>query len=416
MIPLLRRQQGWRVPRRVGTREQGPSPPHLRPLYHEGEPENAPGGGLVVGVVRHHLRSAAIRLRSAWLQIFQTAVAACLAWFVAVLILGVDRPTFAPIAAVISLGLAVGERGRRAVELTLGVAFGVALADLLVSVVGVGAVQAGAVVVLAMGLAVFLGGGEVGVKEAAISALIIMITFRSSQAGIPIERFLEALIGGGTALLVNALLPIDPERMVEDAAFPVFAESAAVLEEVADALEEGDARRAQRAYVKAREIDARVAGLKEAVAAGRETARLAPPRRGSLGHMDLYASEADQIDLTVRDVRALARAALSVVQPEGSAPERLLAAIRGLARATEALAAYLQTAGDPPDETRRLALEAATEASALLEEHEDLASNLGTNALVDQIHSSAVDLIGGTGMDRAAALQALEEATGRASW
>jgi hypothetical protein len=370
----------------------------------------------MVSVVRQRLHSAATRLRSAWLQILQTAVAACVAWSLAVLILGQERPTFAPIAAVIALGLAVGERARRAIELTLGVAFGVALADLLVSLVGVGAVQAGAVVVLAMALAVFLGGGDVGVKEAAISALIIMITFRSSQAGIPIERFLEALIGGGTALLINALLPVNPERIVEDAAFPVFAESAAVLEEVADALEQGDVGRAQRAYVKAREIDARVAGLKEAVAAGRETARLAPPRRRSLEHMDLYAAASDQIDLTVRDVRALARAALSVVQPEDPAPERLLAAIRGLARATEALATYLQTSGDPPDETRRLALEAAKNASTLLEEYEDLARNLGVNALVDQIHSSAVDLIGGTGMDRAAALQALEGATGRASW
>jgi hypothetical protein len=380
------------------------------------EPGNGRWVDIMVSVVRQRLHSAAIRLRSAWLQILQTAVAACVAWSLAVLILGQERPTFAPIAAVIALGLAVGERARRALELTLGVAFGVALADLLVSLVGVGAVQAGAVVVLAMGMAVFLGGGDLGVKEAAISALIIMITFRSSQAGFPIERFLEALIGGGTALLINALLPVNPERMVEDAAFPVFAESAAVLEEVADALEEGDARRAQRAYVRAREIDARVAGLKEAVAAGRETARLAPPRRRSLGHMDLYAAASDQIDLTVRDVRALARAALSVVQPENPAPERLLAAIRGLARATEALAAYLQTSGDPPEETRRVALEAAKNASTLLEEHEDLARNLGVNALVDQIHSSAVDLIGGTGMDRAAALQALEETTGRASW
>jgi uncharacterized membrane protein YgaE (UPF0421/DUF939 family) len=369
----------------------------------------------MVGVVRHRLRSGALRLRSAWLQILQTAVAACLAWFLAVLILGIERPTFAPIAAVIVLGLAVGERGRRAVELTLAVAFGVALADLLLSIVGVGAVQAGVLVVLAMGLAVFLGGGDLGVKEAAISAMIIMFTFTPSAAGFPIDRFLEALIGGGTALLINALLPVDPERLVEDAAFPVFAESAAVLEEVADALENGDARRVQRAYVKAREIDARVAGLKEAVAAGRETARLAPPRRRSLGHMELYTRAADQIDLTVRDVRALARAALSVVQPEDPAPERLLAAIRDLARATEALAAYLQTSGNP-EETHRLALKAASEASTMLEEHEDLASNLGINALVDQIHSSAVDLIGGTGMDRSEALRALEEATGRASW
>ena len=211
-------------------------------------------------VVRQRLHSGAIRLRNGWLPILQTAVAACLAWFLAVLILGLDRPTFAPIAAVIVLGLAVGERGRRAVELTLGVAFGVAIGDLLVSVVGVGAAQAGIFVVLAMGLAVFLGGGDLGVKEATISAMIIMITFRPSVAGFPIERFLEALIGGGTALVVNALLPVNPERMVEDAAYPLFAESAAVLEEVADALEVGDAGRVQRAYVKAREIDARVSG------------------------------------------------------------------------------------------------------------------------------------------------------------
>jgi fusaric acid resistance family protein len=369
-------------------------------------------------LVLQRLHSGAIRLRSAWLPILQTAVAACLAWFLAVLILGLERPTFAPIAAVIVLGLAVAERGRRAVELTLAVAFGVAIGDLLVSVVGVGALQAGIFVALAMGLAVFLGGGDLGVKEAAISAMIIMFTFTPSAAVFPVDRFLEALIGGGTALLINALLPVNPERMVEDAAFPVFAESAAVLEEVANAIEDGDARRVQRAYVKAREIDARVSGLKEAVAAGHETSRLAPPRRRSLGHMELYAAAADQIDLTVRDVRALARAALSVVQPEAEdpVPERLLVAIRSLARATEALAAYLQTSGVPPDETRRLALEAASEASRLLEEHEDLASNLGVNALVDQIHSSAVDLIGGTGMDRAEALQALQEATGRASW
>lgn len=41
-----------------------------------------------------------------------------------------------------------------------------------------------------------------------------------------------------------------------------------------------------------------------------------------------------------------------------------------------------------------MVLEAARKASTLLEEHEDLARNLGINALVDQIHSSAVDLSG----------------------
>ena len=364
--------------------------------------------------VRNRVRSGFLLLRGGWLQILQTAVAAGAAWFLSVLLLDVDRPTFAPIAAVICLGLAVGERARRAIELTFGVAFGVAIADFLVSVVGVGALQAGLVVALAMAVAVFLGREETGVKEAAISAMIILITFHSPDTSLPLERFLEALIGGSTALLINALLPVNPERMVEEAAHPLFDDSVAVLEEVAGSLESGDAERAQNAYLKAREIDARVSGLKEAVAAGRETARLAPPRRRSLRHLDLYAEAADQIDLTVRDVRALSRAALSVVQPGEGSPEPLSEAVRGLATATGALATYLQTSGDPED-TRRLALEAAREASELLNQRDDLASSLAVNALVDQIHSSTVDLLGSTGMDRSSALQALEAATGRAS-
>jgi Fusaric acid resistance protein-like len=370
------------------------------------------GGVKLSDRVRHHGRSGILRLRKGWLQILQTAVAAAVAWSLAVLILGLDRPTFAPIAAVISLGLAVGERGRRAVELTLGVAFGVAIADFFVSVLGVGALQSGILVVLAMAVAVFLGRGELGVNETVVSAMIIMITFHSSGAGLPVDRFLEALIGGGTALLVNALIPVNAERMVEEAAHPVFAQSVAVLEEVAAALDEGDAEQARNAYVRAREIDARVSGLKEAVAAGRETARLAPPRRRSLGHLELYAAASDQIDLIVRDVRALARAALAVVQPGSAAPGRLSGAIRGLARASESLGAYLETSGAPGD-TRTSALEAAREATVLLEEYEDLARNLAVNAVVDQIHSAAVDIMGGTGMDRGAALRAIGEVTGR---
>src|SRR5918997_1194152 len=80
---------------------------------------------------RHRLRSGGLRLRGGWLQILQTAVAACVAWFLAALLMGLDRPpTFAPIAAVISLGLAVGQRGRRAVAVTLGVGFGILVAGL----------------------------------------------------------------------------------------------------------------------------------------------------------------------------------------------------------------------------------------------------------------------------------------------
>src|SRR3712207_3857441 len=139
--------------------------------------------------VHHRPRSGIYRLRGGWWQILQTAVAAGAAWFLAILILGHERPEFAPIAAVISLGLAVGQRSRRVVELTIGVAFGVAIADLLVSVIGAGPVQSGIVVALAMVVAVFLGRGDLGVNEAAITADRKSTRLNSSHANISYAVF-----------------------------------------------------------------------------------------------------------------------------------------------------------------------------------------------------------------------------------
>jgi uncharacterized membrane protein YgaE (UPF0421/DUF939 family) len=364
--------------------------------------------------LRHRLLSGIHRLRSVWWQIVQTAVAAIVAWFLAVLILGHERPAFAPIAAVISLGLAVGERSKRVVELTLGVALGVAIGDLLVSVIGVGALQGGILVALAMAAAVFFGRGDLGVNEAAISAMILMITFQPLVTGFPLDRAFEALIGGGTALVVNALLPINPERMVTTAAHPIFDESVAVLQETAAALDDGDFERAQNALMKARAIDARVSSFKEALSAGRETARAAPTRRRVLGHLELYAAAADQIDLIVRYVRILARSALGVVRTGDPAPEPLAAALRELARAVEALATYLETS-EGPEEARRLALKAAEDAAALLREREDLTKDMAISAFVDDIFSATYDLLLSTGMDSGAASRALEEAVGGSS-
>jgi uncharacterized membrane protein YgaE (UPF0421/DUF939 family) len=364
--------------------------------------------------LRHRLLSGIHRLRSVWWQIVQTAVAAIVAWFLAVLILGHERPAFAPIAAVISLGLAVGERSKRVVELTLGVALGVAIGDLLVSVIGVGALQGGILVALAMAAAVFFGRGDLGVNEAAISAMILMITFQPLVTGFPLDRVFEALIGGGTALVVNALLPINPERMVTTAAHPIFDESVAVLQETAAALDDGDFERAQNALMKARAIDARVSSFKEALSAGRETARAAPTRRRVLGHLELYAAAADQIDLIVRYVRILARSALGVVRTGDPAPEPLAAALRELARAVEALAAYLETS-EGPEEARWLALNAAGDAAALLREREDLTKDMAISAFVDDVFSATYDLLLSTGMDSVTASRALEEAVGGSS-
>src|SRR5919202_1150252 len=85
--------------------------------------------------LRHRLRMGFLHVRGGWWQILQTAVAAGAAWVLASLILQHEQPpVFASIAAVISLGLAVGQRVRRTITLLIGVAFGVVVADLIVVV------------------------------------------------------------------------------------------------------------------------------------------------------------------------------------------------------------------------------------------------------------------------------------------
>jgi uncharacterized membrane protein YccC len=334
----------------------------------------------------------------------QTAVAASLAWYLASGVLGHDQPFFAAIAAVVSTGVVVGQEGRRAIELVFGVACGLAVADLLVLAIGTGTVQIGIVVALAMAAAMMLGGGTLLITEAGVSALLA-ITLEPTTTGLSPERFIDALVGSGVALVVRAVFPSDPRHIVERAAHPIFDDLVGALEEIAAALRDCDLGRAERALQKAREIDRRIGVFREALDAGYDTVRLSPPRRRALGQLGLYATAADQLDLAVRNVRVLARAAAAAVREGEPAPEALSEAIRDLARAVEALSAYIEEAAHPV-ETRRFAIDAAVGATAVLLERNDLR----TSMLVGQIRSTAVDLLRASGMDSTESLDALREA------
>ncbi len=360
--------------------------------------------------LRRGFLAGADRLRTSGWAVIQSAVAASAAYVLAILVLGHERPIFAAMSAIICLGVTLGARARRAVEMVFGVAFGLMVADLLVLVIGTGVAQIGVVVILAMAAAVFFGGGPLLVNQAAISALLVVVLQPPSEAFDP-TRFLDALVGGGVALAVNYLFPINPERLVEGAARPIFNELVVVLEDIAAALKEGDPERAERALLRARRIDDdQVKTFYEALAAGYETARLSPTRRRALGHLELYSNAGTRMDLAVINTRVLARGAANAVRRGDSVPSRLPEAVLDLSLAVKALATFLERPG-PPDETRRYALEAARKATEILQERHDLAISV----LVGQVRSAAVDILRSTGMDQASALQALEETAGRAS-
>jgi uncharacterized membrane protein YgaE (UPF0421/DUF939 family) len=350
-------------------------------------------------------RARAERLRDAARAILQATIAATLAWLVATEIVGHRAPFFAPVAAIITLGLTQGERGRRAVEVVLGVTLGIAVADLLVIALGDGWWQLALVVALAMSIALLLGSGPMFAQQAAVSAALVA-TLQPPDGGVSFARAVDALLGGGIALAISALvLPAHPGRMVREAAAPVLAELAGVLEDVADALAARSREAVQAALDRGRSIDELARNLDHALVAGRETARLAPPRRRLLGTVDVYADAAAQIDLAIRNVRVLARGARRAIDLDENVPPEVSDALRDLAAAVRALADALDDP-DSGDAVREPALRAAGKATHVLES----TGNLSVTVIVGQVRSTAVDLLRGSGMTYGEAVDAVRAA------
>jgi uncharacterized membrane protein YgaE (UPF0421/DUF939 family) len=300
------------------------------------------------------------------------------------------------VSAVITLGLTVGQRRRRAVEVAVGVALGIGVADVLVSAIGTGAAQIAAVVALAMAAALLLGGGPLLAAQAAISAVLVATIQPPSGGGITLARFYDALVGGTTALLVSSLVfPVDPVGVVRRRLTPLLAELGALLETVADALERRDREAAERALIEARDIDPLLAELHEAVEAAGDTARISLVKRSQLGVLDRHVEAARHVDYAYRNVRVLARGVIRAIALHDATPPAVNEALRELAVAARGLAAFL----DDPDKGgpgREAALHAAALANAALRE----TGNMSVSHLVAQIRSTATDFLRAYGFDR----------------
>src|ERR671923_2599031 len=88
---------------------------------------------------RVSMQTRVARLRMAWRSVLQVGVASGVAWIIATEVFGHQQPFFAPVSAIITLGLTYSQRGRRAAEVAIGVALGIAVGGLLVLAIGVGA-------------------------------------------------------------------------------------------------------------------------------------------------------------------------------------------------------------------------------------------------------------------------------------
>jgi hypothetical protein len=241
----------------------------------------------------------------------------------------------------------------------------------------------------------------------AASASVLFATV-PDPGGPVASRFIDALIGAGVALAINLVIaPMNPLRHARRAAEPALDALADMLDDIAVALRSGEHEQAIEVLTRANSVDEASRELRGQVAAGLETARLAPLRRRHRPTLEQFTEAARRIDVAQRDVRLLARSVLRAVDLDEHVPEHAIRAIGDLAICVRALRDQLLFTDQRDNEAAmQAALRAAGRTALALE----MTTNLSVSMIVGTIRTTAVDLLRSMGLDGDAARVAVRKA------
>ncbi|GAB6899727.1 FUSC family protein [Kineosporia succinea] len=338
------------------------------------------------------VRAALLRVRLNAFAIWQCGIAAAVAWLVAENLLGHPRPFFAPIAAVVCLGLSNNQRLRRMGELALGVSIGVGIAEILVNQLGNGWWQITLVVLIGMSIAQLVGGGALMTTQSAVQGIFLAALPQTPGGGL--YRWEDALIGGTVALLVVAFLPADPGRFVRREAQDLIRELAAISSESAAVLRSGDSQRADAVLDRARATQDDIQSWTDALRGGEEISRISPLRRRHMPELLRYRRGLVGLDRATRNLRVAVRRIAAALDTGQEMPMPLADVFDHLAEILHMLEGEVGTAPERMVSTTALATLAAR-----LDPEQLGAQSLSANVVVAQVRSVVVDLLGATGMD-----------------
>lgn len=342
------------------------------------------------------------RVRSKSWQIGQCALAAGVAWFLAADVLGHPRPFYAPIAAVVSLGTSYGQRLRRVVEVTLGVALGVLLGDVIVRLIGSGWWQLTLIVAAAMCLAFLLDGGQLFVTQAAVQSIVVSTLLPAAGAGL--TRWSDALVGGGVALVAATVVPAAPLRRPREQAAQVVRTIAAMLRGASQVMVDNEVEPALELLGHARATDVVIRELSDAADEGLAVVASSPFRVRYGPGVRRMADLVEPLDRALRSTRVLVRRTAVAAHHRRPVPRSYSLLASDLATAADLVAQELEanrlaTAAQP-------ALLAVGDATGAVERTPDLTAD----AALAQLRSIVVDLLLLTGMDALESTDALPPA------
>ena len=348
---------------------------------------------------RTSLRQRVARLRSKLWHILQCSVAAAVAWLIAKELLGHTTPFFAPIAAVLCLGTSYGQRLRRVAEVTVGVAVGVFMADLLVVLLGSGWWQLGFIVALAMSAAFLLDAGALLVTQAAVQSIVVTTLIPDPDQAL--VRWTDALIGGAVAVVAAAVVPRAPLRRPREQAAVVVRKIAALLRAAAQSAVDGDMERALEVLASARSTDELIRELQAAADEGLSVLASSPFRRRHKGGVRRMAELVEPMDRAMRNTRVLVRRVAVANYHSEQLPQSYSTLCAELADATDDMAEALER--DEMPSAIRAALLRIGDATAQVERTPDLSADV----VLAQTRSIIVDLLQITGLDVVAATEAI---------
>jgi hypothetical protein len=268
----------------------------------------------------------------AW-PMLQGAIAATAAWVIAKYVFDHHEPFFAPVAAIVALNATVGERGINAVRLLQGVVVGIVVGELALAALGIGFGSLGLATFVAIAIARALGGARIVVAQAAVGA-ILTVAVGDPDAGA--ERLLDALIGGGVALVFSQLLfSPEPVALLRRAETAALADMADGLELTARAVERDDDELGEQALSSLRNLRDRLADLGRVRRASTRVARRSLVWRSRTGPVVRENENAGYLDLLGGSCLMLARMAIATSLSER---RRLVPRVRELSGALADLA------------------------------------------------------------------------------
>lgn len=331
------------------------------------------------------------RWRSRWFIIGQIAITAGIAWFLALNVLGHHLPFFAPVAAIVTLGVSFGSRMRRAVEVAIGVAVGVLIGDIFVTVFGSGVWQLAVVIALAMSVATLLGAGQLMIIQSGVQSAIIVAL--APTIGYAFDRWFDAVIGAAMALIVATIAPSAPLRKPRVIAAEVLDDMAATLAEASRAMRAGDSDAADAVLEHSRRTEEVLARFSAAAAEGLAVVRQSPFHRHELPNVMAYADLSAPLDHASRNLRVLARRCVVSLWRQETVPTAYLDLMDQLAEVVTFMAIELKARRLPTGARKRLVAVGDTSS------HLELVESISAVVILAQLRSMTSDLLELTGID-----------------